>query len=280
MKNFAKSNLIAILFLFYFSISNAQICEIMSYNIRYATDNDGKNSWENRKYAMLELINYYNPDIFGIQEGLLEQVEYLNDNLSKYKYIGVGRDDGDKKGEFSAIFYDTTKFTNLNQTTFWLSKTPGKISVGWDAAMERICTYGLFENNKTQKKIWIFNTHFDHIGKKARKNSAALLISKFNELSLKKIPVVLMGDFNSTPNSDAIKIIKAALKDAFTISQKPPYGPEGTFNGFDAGNLITERIDYIFLHKMHVISYVNIDDKRKDNNFISDHLPVYIISHF
>ncbi|MFO7719457.1 MAG: endonuclease/exonuclease/phosphatase, partial [Gillisia sp.] len=136
-----------------FSFStNAQI-ELMSYNIKYANENDGENSWSLRKDHLGSLIKFYEPDIFGVQEAVLEQLEFFEDILPTYKYAGVGRDDGKTKGEFSAIFYDSKRFEVLKEDTFWLSETPKKVSVGWDAAMERVCTYALFEDRESEKKF-------------------------------------------------------------------------------------------------------------------------------
>ena len=154
----------------------AQSHSFMTYNIRYATERDGVNAWSNRKAFLSDQIKFYSPDVFGIQEGLLRQVSYLDSALTQYQYIGVGRDDGKEKGEFSAIFYDTEKLKVIENSTFWLSETPEKISIGWDAAMERICTYALFENLVSGQKFYVFNTHFDHIGKVAREKSADLIL--------------------------------------------------------------------------------------------------------
>ena len=145
----------------------SQIEKAMTFNIRYDNSNDGINQWENRKSEVIELIKYYEPDVLGIQEGLFNQVKYLDQNLSNYSWIGCGRDDGKQKGEFSAIYFNHNKLTLLEESTFWLSNTSDEVSIGWDASMERICTYGIFENKITNKKILILNTHYDHIGKTA-----------------------------------------------------------------------------------------------------------------
>ena len=118
---------------------HGQTLKIISFNLRYDNPNDGVNSWDKRKESVVELINFYNPEILGIQEGLHQQVQYLVKNLSNYEYIGVGRDDGKQQGEYTAILYDKTKFSVLKTGTFWLSDKSDTISVGWDASMERIC---------------------------------------------------------------------------------------------------------------------------------------------
>ena len=144
------------------------------------------------------------------------------------------------------------------------------------AACRRICTYGLFENTSTHQKFWVFNTHFDHVGTVAREKSAQLILSKIKELNRSKIPVVLMGDFNSTNESKAVLTICLEMKDSYNISDERTNGPKGTFNGFNPSNLPVDRIDYIFVSGFRVSSYYNIDDRRNDGFFISDHFPVLV----
>ena len=147
---------------------NAQV-KVMSYNIKYANETDGENSWSLRKDFLTNQIRFYQPDIFGVQEAVFLQMEHFSENLPSYKYVGVGREDGKTKGEYSAIFYDSNQYNVLDENTFWLSQTPEKVSVGWDAAMERISTYALFEAKDSGEKFWVFNTHFDHVGEQARR---------------------------------------------------------------------------------------------------------------
>jgi len=249
---------------------------LISYNIRYDNDWDVENSWSLRKNRICQLLNNYNPSIFGIQEGLLNQVVFIDSALIKYDYVGVGRDDGKIKGEFCAIYFDTTRYKIRNNSTFWLSETPDVVSVGWDAALERICTYGLFEDKISGEEFWVFNTHFDHLGVIARKKSSAIILKKIKEINTQSLPVILMGDFNSIPDSDPIKILKNDLIDALQISLMNLEGPQGTFNGFDMMLPIDNRIDYIFTKNVKVLSYRHIDDRLNNNRHISDHLPVMI----
>ncbi len=253
----------------------SQTTNIMSYNIRYDNPNDGINKWENRKNDVFKLITKYQPEILGLQEGLYHQIKFIDSCLPNYKFIGVGREDGKLKGEFSPIFYNTTKFSVVETSTFWLSEQSDTISVGWDAALERICTYGLFEFKKTKKRFWVFNTHFDHIGVVAREMSAKLILKKIKTLNKNVLPVVLMGDLNSEPNSKTIQIISKELDYGITNSKKPFNGPFGTFTSFDS-IFKPIRIDYIFVKGFDVFSYKHIDDKMDNDNYISDHLPVLI----
>ena len=249
---------------------------IVSYNIRYDNNWDIENSWEIRRSNIIQMLIKYSPSILGIQEGLLTQVQYIDSSLINYDYVGVGRDDGKNKGEFCAIYFDTTRYVLLKNSTFWLSETPDTISVGWDAALERICTYGLFKDRITKKEFWVFNTHFDHMGSIAREKSSRLILKRIKKINRQSLPVILMGDFNSIPNSPPVKEIITELSDALQISKEKLHGPRGTFNGFNEDLPIEKRIDYIFTKKLKVLSYRHINDRLENNRHISDHLPVMI----
>ena len=262
-----------------FTISSniySQPHSIISYNIRYDNNWDIENSWKIRRNKISQILVQYSPSIIGIQEGLLNQVQYIDSSLIDYDYVGVGRDDGKKKGEFCAIYFDTTRYVLLKNSTFWLSETPDTISVGWDAALERICTYGLFKDRITKKEFWVFNTHLDHIGVVAREKSSELILKRINKINRQSLPVILMGDFNSIPNSSPVKEIKTELSDALQISLEKLQGPRGTFNGFNEDLPIEKRIDYIFTNNLKVLSYTHINDRLNNNRHISDHLPVMI----
>jgi endonuclease/exonuclease/phosphatase family metal-dependent hydrolase len=273
MNSLKKMLLQFVILISVFSSVLGQPTGLMTYNIRYDNPNDGENIWENRKDKLAGLLNYYEAAFVGIQEGLLHQVEFLDQSLPAYEYIGVGRDDGKQKGEYCALFYDTRIFKVIFDSTFWLSETPSIPSNGWDANLNRICTYGLFEHLQTKERIWIMNTHFDHRGKMARENSAKLISKRIEQINKDNLPLVLMGDFNATVDQAPIQIIKANLSDAAEISEKPLYGPPGTSNGFRQEE-ITRRIDYLFTRNVKVLSYSHLDDRRDNNYHVSDHLPV------
>ncbi len=272
-----KSFKIYYFFALIFASNTDVICQttkIMTYNIRYDNPNDGVNNWDNRKEDVLAIIKKYQPKILGLQEGLHHQIKYLDSCLVSYKFIGVGREDGKLKGEFSPIFYDATKFSVLETSTFWLTEKSETISVGWDAVLERICTYALFEYKDTKNRFWVFNTHFDHIGVEAREMSAKLILNTIEALNENNLPVVFMGDLNSKPNSKPIEIISEKLTDGIIISKKPFYGSLETFTGFNLNLSANKRIDYIFVKGLSVSSYAHINDRMKNNNYISDHLPI------
>ena len=272
MKYLKKSFIIVVSMLCY--TGYGQTVDVLTFNIKYDNVNDSVNNWNDRKAAMIQLLEHYKPGIIGMQEVLHNQLSYIVEHLPNYVASGVGREDGKEKGEYSPILFDTTKYRLLRGETFWLSTTPNKISVGWDAALERICTYGRFEDLQTNKQFWVFNTHFDHKGLIAREKSVELIISKINDINTDDLPVVLMGDLNLTPDQEPIQFLQNKMTDGQLATETSFYGPTGTFNGFDPNMVLDRRIDYVFVKGFKVNSYIHIDDRMENNKHISDHLPV------
>lgn len=249
---------------------------VMSYNIRYNNPNDKENTWELRKRDVADMIAYYAPDILGIQEGLYDQVSYLDKSLASCAYVGVGRDDGQNAGEFTAIFYNKEKLELIQTQTFWLSETPDQVSVGWDASMERITTFAEFEDRKTGDRFHVFNCHFDHIGPQARENSAKLIMEYLETKHLLDKQVVVMGDLNCSPNDAPIDVFRMHLDDSYDISATKSYGPKGTWCSFKTDVIPQNRIDYILTRNIKVLRHAHIDDRRPNNLNLSDHLAVLI----
>ena len=255
---------------------NGQNLKVITYNIRLDVDSDGENNWTHRKDFFTSQMQFYEPDIFGVQEAKPNQVIDIATALSQYNYLGVGRDE-DGKGESSNIYYKKDRFKVVQSSTFWLSETPDIISKGWDAAFNRVCTYGLFKDLKTKQTFWVFNTHLDHIGELARTNGILLILSKIKALNTKNNTVIFMGDFNSKPTDDRIIALNKEMNDTRKISEAKPFGPSGTFNGFKHNEPVNELIDYIFMSKnskFKVRKFAVLSDS-KDLRYPSDHLPVY-----
>ncbi len=245
---------------------------VMTFNIRYATPNDGENQWENRKDHVAETIQYYKSEICGLQEATEPQVLYLADKLKAYNWIGVGRDDGKAVGEFSPIFYTPKSLELLNWETIWLSKTPEKPSKDWDAALPRIATIAYFKRLADGKEFAAINTHYDHMGKVARVESSKLILEKVNSLIAEGLKVVLIGDFNSTPVDFPITTFtNGSLKNSFDLSTSPHFGPINSFTGFLPIEKEDSQIDHIFVSKgIQVINHATISQTWQ-GKFASDH---------
>lgn len=270
-----KVSIIVLIFMFA-EMSTAQNITFMTYNIRYGLADDGDNRWDLRKEGLAEQILFYEPDVLGLQEALGLQVSFLDSLLPAYDWYGVGREDGQSEGEYSAVFYKKDKFNVIKKLTFWLSETPDEPSVGWDAALPRICTAMLLEQKETGEYFWVLNTHFDHRGFEARKQSVRLIVEKAKDLNIQNYPLILMGDFNLEPDSEAISYLSLQMNDAKHTSEGVVFGPNGTFNGFKFEVPVTKRIDYIFTDKdkTKVLKYAVLTDSN-DLKYYSDHLPVY-----
>jgi len=255
---------------------NAISFNVMTYNIRMNTPDDGINAWPLRKDKVTGLLKFHQPDIFGVQEALLEQMKDLENGLSDFDHIGVGRDDGKTQGETMAIFFRKSRFEKLEDGTFWLSETPEKPGIGWDAACNRTCTWVRLKDKLSNQLFYFFNTHLDHRGKMARQSGSKLLLAKISEINKEGLPLILTGDFNSTKEDEPIKIIKEVLGDSREKTETAPYGPEGTSGGFDV-KLMPRIIDYIFINnKVKVLRYGILSDSF-GLYYPSDHLPVFTV---
>lgn len=269
------NHLLSIICLLSVLSSSAQDISVMTYNIKLDYPKEGENSWTNRKPFFINQLKFYEPDVLGVQEAMPNQMKDMDSLLADYSFVGVGRDDGKDEGEYSAIFYKKDKFKVLESSTFWLSQTPEKVSMGWDAVCNRVCTYALFENTSTNQKFWVFNTHFDHVGVEARKNSATLIIQKIKDINKENLPVILMGDFNMEEDHESIQFIEQHLKDSKAIA-KNTFGPLGTFNNFEFDKPVNRRIDFIFVsQEINVEKYAVLSDSW-DCKYPSDHLPVFV----
>lgn len=275
--NKIKLNVIFLLMLLPSYLFSQQAIKVMSFNIRLDVKSDGDNQWDKRKEKVAALMNYYEADFIGTQEVQHHQLQFLREKMKSYDYIGVGRDDGKEAGEYSCIFYNKDKFEVVKQSTFWLSQTPDSVSMGWDAACNRVCTYGLFRVKQTKRMIWVFNTHFDHMGVTARIESARLITSRIESLTgSQQYPVVLTGDFNSKPEDAPVQYLENRFLNSRAISEQAAYGPPDTWNGFEFDKIPAGCIDHIFIgrnEKVKVMKFATITDSY-ERKYPSDHFPI------
>lgn len=249
--------------------------QAMSFNIRYDNPSDGNNSWQHRKNHVATLIRYYSPDVLGIQEALNHQLSEIQIQLPEYQSVGVGRVDGKKQGEFNPIFFNKDRYVLLQSGNFGLSEQPDLFGLkGWDSACERIATWVILKEKVNGKKFVVLNTHLDHVGEVSRRESARLIMKRLIGIA-ENLPIILIGDMNAEPQSEAIHILSSGnLRNAWS-QFSPVYGPSGSFHAF--GSLaVTERplIDYIFASSnFEVLKYRIIDDQ-PENTYMSDHFPV------
>jgi len=249
--------------------------QAITYNIRNCHARDGENAWPKRKQKVFDLINKYNPDVLGMQEVLYLQLKNLSGALKEYSYVGAGRNDGKKAGEYSPIFYKKDKYQLLDGGTFWLSETPAAPgSKSWDAALTRICTWAMLKSNSTSDTFFVFNTHFDHKGAKAREESTKIIMQKVAELA-HGLPFYICGDFNFTDQSVAYKTlltITPKVDDSFKYARHLN-NETNTDYGFKVANTKGSKIDYIFTGtRFTAISCMPITDN-DGANYPSDHLP-------
>lgn len=247
---------------------------IISYNIRYDAAGDGTNRWPNRKDTLIAMLHSYAPEILGIQEALSNQMQDLKNGINGYQYEGVGRDDGQQAGEFSAIFYLNKRFKKIKGGTFWISQTPDVPgSRGWDAACVRICTWVQLKDLRNGKLLYVFNTHLDHVGDTARNMGTQLLLNHIKTIAGNK-PIILMGDFNSERESLAYRNIQGSNQPVLREASCADCNISCTYTGFTVKSDVCKRIDFIFLSRHFSCKKYRVDPKQIGENYLSDHLPV------
>lgn len=250
---------------------------VISYNIRYMNDKDGENSWKFRKQASINMVNEELPTVFGLQEAVKAQVDFLQENLPDYAYYGVGRDDGVEKGEFMAIFYRKDEVKLLDKGTFWLSATPDTPSKGWDGQCFRTCTWTLFECKDTGKQFAFLNTHLDHRGKVAQEEGMKTIVKRIGELVPENIPVFLSGDFNTRTDNPIYEPLKAIMTDSRELATETDH--RGTYTGWRVReNPVV--VDHIFVRGAEVDRFQVLCDKNYGAPYISDHYPVLTVARF
>lgn len=268
---------------FAFKTKNVQAQEltVATYNMRNDNNSDDAksgNGWKNRYPVIASLVRFHGFDIFGTQECLYHQIEDLLGLLPGFDYVGIGRDDGKKAGEYSAVFYNTAKFEKLKTGDFWLSQTPDKPSLGWDATCcNRICTWVYFRDKASGRKFYVFNTHYDYQKDLARNESSKLILKEIRAIAEGE-PVIFMGDLNGGNDSEWYKRVaqSGTLRDTYKLA-KDPYTNNGTFNDFGKNLSSDEIIDHLFVTKDFSVRKWGILSDSYHGKYPSDHFPVMAV---
>ena len=244
--------------------------KVMSYNIRLGSAQDGTNSWALRYSATEEMLKDQKPDVFGVQEALDYQIRYIED-MCGYESVGVGRENGKAEGEHMSIFWNKKTLKMLKWGTFWLSETPQKPSMGWDAACFRTATWALMKDKRTGEKFYFVNTHLDHKGAEAQKNGLNLIMDKIAEINAEGLPMVLTGDFNMEPSNPNLAELDARMQSARKIAAQTD--SHATYNGWGKSSTM---IDYIYVSGFSSCpEYQTVTKRYEDRKFISDHYPIF-----
>jgi endonuclease/exonuclease/phosphatase family metal-dependent hydrolase len=258
---------------------DGEALRVMTFNIRYDNPADGEDGWTNRRAKVASMIRFHGADVVGLQEALRTQIADLEAALPHFGWFGTGRS-AERDGEHCAVFYRRDRLEVLAESTFWLSETPEAAgSRGWDAALPRIATWAKLKDRRTGAVFHLFNTHLDHRGEAARRESARLLLRKVAEIAGPDGPVVVTGDFNATPDSEPYRILttgagaRGALVDAMHASSCPHHGPTSSWNGFKAIEP-GRRIDFVLVRPPVGVLQHGILSDTFDGRFPSDHLPV------
>lgn len=272
-----KAILISV-FIFLAAAADAQdsLVNVMSYNIRCGScePQDSPNHWSKRKFLVAHLIKNNNPDIIGLQEAEFFQIKDLASMLEDYQWVGVGRDNGDHKGEATAVFFRKSRFKLENAKTLWLSSTPHEVSRGWDAAFNRTLTIAALKDSKNNIVWNVFNTHFDNQGVVAQKNSAKILITELKKIA-PDTPTIVTGDFNIASNHQVYKY----LTKSNLVTDTSPDSDNGiiTFNNFGKESTANQKIDFIFVNQSVTVLDHKIDQTRYNGLYPSDHYPIVVM---
>lgn len=245
--------------------------KVMSYNIRFGTADDGVYSWPCRQDAAVAMIEDQHPAVFGVQEGLRFQLDFIAEKCPEYQYVGVGREDGEARGEHMAVFYDTTRVDLKDWGTYWLSETPDEPSKGWDAACKRTATWTLLYDKKTDKHFYFVDTHLDHVGELAREKGLALVVARIGKMNPENYPMILLGDFNVFPDDPCLAGLRAVMTDAREVA--PVTSAESTYHGY--GTVEKAPIDYIFYSGFSGCEeFARVTKPYLECPYVSDHYPV------
>lgn len=250
---------------------------VMSYNIRVANSGDGDNEWTHRRKATVSMLRDIEPEVFGVQEALPTQINYILGNCTRYRAVGVGREDGKREGEHMSVFYNWYHYRLMDWGTFWLSETPDTPSIGWDAACKRTATWTLLQRRSDGQRLYFVNTHLDHVGELSKQYGLMLIMDSIAVRNTEGYPVILTGDFNMWPNNTTLRVFRRRMEPARFMAEQGD--EQGSFNGFgergDEENPLMP-IDYIYYANMsRCLTFRVVTDTYRRVPYISDHYPIY-----
>lgn len=243
---------------------------VATFNVRNGRSDQDENRWSLRAPTFIAMLRSLDADLVGLQEPFAFQLEDILAACPEYKAVGVGREDGDRAGEFCPILYRPELLEVEDIGTFWLSETPEVPgSSTWGNRVVRICTWARLRSLSDGVAFVHFNVHLDHESDVSRLQSAELLLSRIPTGD----PVILTGDFNVGESDPVIRrFVSAGWVDA--VRAIDPDGPEtGTFNGFQS-EFGPDRIDYIFVSPDVRVQSVELRRERINGIWPSDHAPV------
>lgn len=253
--------------------------KVMSFNVRYDNPADKENNWKFRVDRVANAIMFYDADIVGTQEVLYNQLTDLKERVKGYRVLGVGREDGKRQGEYAALWYKSERFELVDSGNFWLSQTPDVAgSLGWDGACVRIATWAMLRDRRSGRELLAMNTHLDHVGVEARREGVALILDRIGRMR-GDLPVVLTGDFNSTPDSDVVARITGDSVPNHLIDTREVsplvYGPAWSYHEW--GSLPEGKrtlIDYVFIGGPLTVKSYGVLSETDNGRWLSDHCPV------
>ena len=243
---------------------------VMSFNIRGDENNDGTNSWDFRYAPVAFMLDDVKPDVIGMQEPSLDQLNFFKDNFSQYKWVGAGRDDGKKQGEYTCIMYNTKRMSVGKSGTFWLSDTPDKPSAGWDADHACTAVWAVLKEKGSGSSFFVVNTHIDVEGAEFRGKAIELILRKIQELNTSNLPVVLTGGFNMEDDN----VILAPVKESFQNARAAAFQTDDVRTYHNYGK-VSQKIDHIFIKGFSSCTeFKTITERYADRAYVSDHNPI------
>ena len=251
---------------------NTQV-SVMSFNIRGENETDGTNSWSMRYVAVAMMLEQTSSDLVCFQEVTYDQIKYFQDLFTKNKWIGVGRDDGNKAGEYTAFMYNSKVLSAGKSGTFWLSETPDKVSSGWGADHPCTAAWAVFKEKQSGKSFFAVNTHIDVDDPEYRRQAVDLILQKIDALNTGNLPVVLTGGFNMEDGDENLSAVKERLQNARSAA----FSSDDVRTYHNYGK-VSQKIDHIYIGGFSSCQvFKTITDRFHDRAYVSDHNPIQAV---